>query len=346
MKKLYLPLLLLCLAFTSKAQTYYPMFGYDHYWYVNYYAEGSSTRETSTFYNELIYHSNSDTVINNKIYYKTNLSGIIQYYGPVDTNVYFREDTTAKQVWILTKDTTKENLIYDYSLQTGDSVYLTFNPADSPTYYAPVTGWFFVDSVKTVSIYAGPRKALFLTNPKKSYDTDDYKTPPVVEWIEQVGSPIMPDYSQQLIDGDVGFENFWNYAYILLCSFDTSNKIYHSHALDSLFIQFTPSSYEDSDSCSLHIFGGINRVIKPNLFLQLSPNPSTNNIQLTTTLPHPSITQVFIYNIYGQIVYSSATPASSINFQSTINVTQLTAGIYFVRLSVNDSAGLSSFVKE
>jgi hypothetical protein len=330
---------LLFFAFTSEAQLYYPMFGYHHTWYVDNAEPSTTPRSQNDNLQYNIMDASGDTLINNKQYFKARIYHN-SYIYPFDTILFFREDTILQQVWILLNDTGKEKLLYDYSLNQGDSIYLDFDFQDSSTIYYTKTGWYHVDSAKTVAIYGGARKALFLSNPNNLYNSLLFRNYPELEWIEQVGSTIMPDYTQHDIDNaDAHIWGYWwNFYYILLCSFDDSDKIYHNPVFNYI-------GYSDSDSCLLSFNSGIMSINTISLDAKLYPNPCTDMLQLTAQLPQTSFAEVEIYNVTGIKIFDLQITPPNVTFQSAINVSQFPPGMYFVRLSTSDAFEMSKFVK-
>lgn len=344
MHKFCLILSLLFFALTSQAQQYYPMFGYHHTWYVAYRAETTSPRSQTDDLLYTIMDANGDTVINNKQYFKAKLYRDNYLYS-YDTTLYFREDTTLQEVWILQNDSGKEKLIYNYSLNKGDSMYLDFDFQDSSTtLYYTRTGWYHVDSTGIINIYTGQRKALYLSNPKNTYNLLLFPNYPEQVWIEGIGSTIMPDYTQHDIN-NANAQNwayYWDFYYILLCSFDDSIKNYHNGRLD--YYLYT---YSDADSCELTIdnTAGIASINKPDLNVKLLPNPCEDVLQINAYLPQSSFAEIEVFNITGVKIFDSQISDPSITFQSAIDVSQFSPGMYFMRLSTTNAFGMSKFVK-
>ncbi len=344
MKKFSLILSLLSFVFTSRGQQYYPMFGYHHTWYVGYRAATSSPRSQIDDLVYTIMDATGDTIINNKQYFKAKLYWDNYLYS-YDTTLYFREDTTLQEVWILQNDSGKEKLIYNYSLNKGDSIYLDFDFQDSSTtYYYTRTGWYHVDSTATVNILTGQRKALFLSNPNNGYDPLLFTSYPEQEWIEGIGSTIMPDYTQHDIN-NAGAQ-YWgylsNFYYMLICSFDNNTKNYHAY-----WIYRSSYTYTDSDSCELSIdnTSGIAGINKPDLDMNLFPNPCDDLLQINAYLPQTSYAKVEIFNVTGIKIFDRQIMYPNTTFQSAIDVSRFPSGMYFVRLSTSDAFEMSKFVK-
>ncbi len=125
-----------------------------------------------------------DTLINFRPYSKV----YTHRAAYIDTSFYFiREDTAEKKIWLLNYDFMSERILYDFSLNTGDSIYLTFGDTVwdlNPLYK---TGYYKVDSVININTLAGSRKTLYLRN---HHNVDKV----VLKWTEGVGSQISPVY--------------------------------------------------------------------------------------------------------------------------------------------------------
>ena len=66
-----------------------------------------------------------------------------------------------------------EELLYDFSLEEGDSVYLKFKC------WASGWDWYYIDSVRTVNFFSVDRKVWYLNN--------HFPESPVIIWIEGIG---------------------------------------------------------------------------------------------------------------------------------------------------------------
>src|ERR1044071_6476015 len=137
MKKLLLALFSIAL-FTAQGQNYIPLLGDTTEWNVvlNVFPV---MRERSVFD---IFEGNhrawGDTVINGLNY---------KFFDQLwwSQIAYLREDTSTQKVWFLENTASSELLLYDFSLNQNDSVFLTF-----PNYIfgdAFPNGWYYVDSV-------------------------------------------------------------------------------------------------------------------------------------------------------------------------------------------------------
>jgi len=325
---------------------YYRMFGYNHSWNVTQLIIVASPRNSSFEfwpYHTMTTLANDTSRLFGKLYYKATLD-----YA-TDTE-FFREDTIGQKVWILTDSSGDEKLLYDFYLQKGDSAYLSFNVLDKSKGYYLKTGWYFVDSVKTVNIYAGARKALFLSNPHNNFDSiaNQYPNDSVhklleLEWIEQIGSTIMPDYLQQ----DITFYGFqfdvnWGFYDILMCSNTDNGKIYHSHVFDDL------NDYID-DSCDILL--GINQLSVNNSQITLYPNPTTGLVTISST---KNISNITVTNLLGQIILAQPNPLSAMGGLVSdkiggpgvrqIDLSPYPAGMYFITVTSGGETETSKII--
>lgn len=220
-------------------QSYIPILGNTNEWYVHMQGVGGS--ETTK------YSIITDTIFNS-IEYKVYRGDMIMDY----TQNYVREDSINERVYlrysidsIQTYIDTSEILLYDFSMNVGDSINYK-RQTDSI--------WCYVDSIVLVSTNAGYRNKYYL----HYYDPLEYYTMNI-EWIEGVGS---------LIE--------FNYPYVtdyfslnsLNCFFRNGIKIYQSDfsaSLGDCNIETSINSYTNQ------------------IEIQLYPNPAQENITIKAT---------------------------------------------------------------
>ena len=144
------------------AQTNYSMLSHSSEWHVTYCSNGCITD---------IYFVNSDTIFNGKNY------KVLDGYHFISKTFWLREDLLLKQVFMSFVQNTerKEVLLYDFSLNTGDSIIIN-NPISPLT---PNMGYFHVDSTTTINLNGKNLKMLFLSS-------NNYSNKPI--WIESIGS--------------------------------------------------------------------------------------------------------------------------------------------------------------
>ncbi len=92
------------------------------------------------------------------------------YYGfqePIKGSGY-REDTATRRIYYRAAPNYPEKLIYDFSIQEGDSIYISESRL-----------WLYVDSIRTKTFFEKERKVYYLTN-------KEWEAQPI--WIEGIGS--------------------------------------------------------------------------------------------------------------------------------------------------------------
>ncbi len=263
-----------------------------------------------------------DTLILGNSYKK-----IKEYWMPTfNYQAFVREDTATKKVWYILKDSTTEKILYDFSLQQGDSIYLWFNNYSS---YLK-KGWYHVDSVKAISIQAGNRKILFLTNPNNPPFTNNQS--PILQWIEGVGSTISPLYP--ILNWNYNYPYWFNcsdYSHDVTCSFLNGIRQYHNTCYDS----YLSTQYMSwiVDSCTFEILSGVkeNKSFISNF--GFSPNPSQNITTVYFELNKSSEIYLSISNVLGMKVREIGlgnlpSGKHAIPLQSDIS-----AGVYFLTIS-------------
>jgi hypothetical protein len=196
MKKIILILSgLMILHMTSSGQDYIPTVIEGNSWDVmitNQYMPFDSSWFTTT------YIMTGDTTINSLVYkkmYYTDTSGI--HYQSC-----MREDANRK-VWQNEYGTSNEILMYDYTLQAGDSVLLG--------YMEPMSIYMHVDSVTSIEIDGNARQRFWLSVSDGNYTAYE-------NWIEGIGSNrgILTSGSEYFVGG-----HYW-----LLCMSQNSELIY------------------------------------------------------------------------------------------------------------------------
>lgn len=148
------------------AQTYFPILNNYSEWHVTNCYFGCLTDK---------YYNIGDTIINGLHY-----SFLDKYH--YNKNFVIREDTTTRKVYmrlLAEPSTTKEYLLYDFSLQVNDTMFVS-NPGSPFPKYA---GNFIVDSIKVRPLVNGNRKFFYL----HSLDTTISVTKNTV-WVEGIGS--------------------------------------------------------------------------------------------------------------------------------------------------------------
>ena len=339
MKKQVLTLaLLLALALAGRGQSYYPMSD-NCLWSVS---------------NDK-YVTAGDTLIGGQIYLKIyRQSGVQSFNFDLSQAQYFgaiRNDSVGKRVygylpagtWIRAlnsyaeyqTDTDREVLLYDFSLEYGDTV----------TYYAIGNSHCAVECTaicsETVDIpvgwsqysaiyhhYADSDSLVYLTDNtalRQFFLTGIGNYSPNNVWIEGVGG----------IHGFGEGDHLWYQdasTQMVLCFTNRFGASYH-----------TAFDFDNNpEDCFSNGFGG-DVTEKPRLKVSLFPNPVTNTLHIKTTPSARQLTKVQIYNGTGNCVFANS--LSSMEVENAIDVSSLPQGVYFIKLFSQTNCFTVKFVK-
>lgn len=220
-----------------------------------------------------------------------------------------REDSVARQIFLL-DSTGMERLIYDFSLQPGDTCYCSY---DSPT-----EGYVVIDSIThaiTEQSWCADSIELSLANPRIFHVRPNLGQP--IFWIEGIGS-----YTE-LRDSD---GMFW-YQTFLLCHFDeTGERDYH----------FRYGDCSDPESCFDYV--GIADDFAHQI--NISPNPFTDRFTVTIETPAIGIEEIRVLNLNGQLI--ARYPLNGLTSR-TIDLSSLATGVWLI--SLTDKEGQISVQK-
>lgn len=237
---------------------------------------------------------------------------------------FIREDTAAQKVYFRDNTGAPEILLYDFSMQVGDSIYIDFIASQGNFYY---TGNYRLDSIGTTTIQAGQRRAFYL-----NCHTCSNMYPLV--WIEGVGTKIDVVYPY--------FENWQSYGWFtpcqeyqhnsmqfLICFEQSNTKTYY----DSCALQIAMSNgcIMFTDSCH---YGNIcSSIQERNVISSLSvqPNPSVSTITLSMDLSSPADVSIYVWDIYGRrSVLNENVKLDTGRNEKQIDLSMLGSGIYML----------------
>jgi hypothetical protein len=166
MKNLYLKFLLLCFATSAFSQNYHPLIKPSKYWDVMYHDNSICGYASGGRY----FFDGTDTLINGQIYQVIKAYPIISlnqgpYCPPFAVNAsiagsnnshLIREDTVTQRIYVLKTQTNTEDLLYDFTLLSGDTLH---------SQYAGMGMQLVVISVSTDTLFNGDvRKVIYLDN--------------------------------------------------------------------------------------------------------------------------------------------------------------------------------------
>jgi hypothetical protein len=219
-----------------------------------------------------------------------------------------REDVPAKKIYYYEADSGLEKLLYDFTLNIGDTAYTNFYGSMGDTVHYIVTD---IDSVLVNTSYN--KRLIIEPLPTSTLEAV------AGNWIEGIGSEAGP-----LNYYITGFE----YIHELVC-FGVNN-----------INKYSLATWPPAPEC--HFLVGIGEMEDNKISLVVSPNPT--NGSLTLSLSCKDILTIEIADLSGKIILSqSKTEFSS----TTIDLSGFAKGVYLVRLrDTNGNSVTKKIVKE
>jgi hypothetical protein len=201
----------------------------------------------------------------------------VQYYGIPNLDCvagYLREDTAARQVYFMDNQFGVEELLYDFSMQPGDSITINFA---SPGFYQ--NGIYILDSISPINLISGVHRLFFLHNSLNPPQMGQ------LQWIEGVGNPGNLLYQKSANFGGGLFAGCgWppdminRYSSdILTCFYQGTEKIYFDSCAHAVaFSQQGSQWFSYVDSCVYWNLGGSVEEINGLTSINAAPNPADN----------------------------------------------------------------------
>lgn len=240
-------------------------------------------------YSDAREYTTTDTVIDS-LTYKTVMHE--EYFQPCLFG-FMREDTATRRVYFRSHQDTAEYLLYDFGMQPGDSINLAF-PQPTMLYLA---GWYKLDSIRSVTITSGVRRAFYYSHP--------FMPSPFIA-IESVGWQGAINYRESVISllgGPFGMCPGLHHQFtqFLIC-FNHSSHVYFDSCAYTLATQLVGQGVQLTDSCSFSYFiGGIAENNTPGSF-SLQPNPAVYSVRLSLELQQQAVTTIRIGDLTGRLV--------------------------------------------
>ncbi len=270
----------------------------------------------------LTYRLGSDTSLCNKTYQR-----ILQSSTDTTGSGLIRQKTSRRIGFIRTENskvffkktdkcTDKEYLMYDFGLKKGDSIYCGYTSELSID-----TTKFYVRDVDSI-VYEGikrKRLKVFFNEYNNCLPT----LPPCPEvynmsWIEGIGTSSFGGFYPYMC-----FKNVCEEIIYFICYEENGVTKYQNPEFPNCSAFRTP----------------INEINKPDLKVYLRTNTVTNNLMIDNA--ENEKIDVFIVNTLGQILMTK-TVGESIN---SLNINQLSNGIYLAIFSKNNQRRVEKFVK-
>ena len=316
MRKLISTILLagfIALGYSTKAQTsvYYPFPDSNAVWGMS----GGCTDPNCGDYSYIKYYYDGDTIIEG-IYYKKVAAVVLPLTSGNCCTVpeglgagFLRQDIAEKKVYWRNQWTNGDTLLYDFTLNVGDTLNSFLNYPDPWT--EPKT----ILSIDSVLVGTSYRKRF-------NIDTNIFRTEYTYSIIEGVGST----------DGFSGVHenNAWQFGISLTCFSENGNLVY------------TPQNNPDTIPCGDLPVAVNDLPQQSGEIVSIFPNPASEKITLTckeSSLP----LKVIIYDMLGrkqlEIEKNIECPE--------IDISGLPQGIYFLRAENNKSLlTIKKFVKQ
>ncbi len=248
-----------------------------------------------------------DTLIDGKHYQ------FLNFYH-FNNNFVIREEVDSGKVYMRIPPEPSQNfdhLIYDFSLEVGDSINVLNPAAPAP----PSPGYYYVDSVKYQNLYADTRKVLYLSQRDERGDGYNFTL-----WIEGIGSGSLINTPGSAPDTTgIGF---------LKCYYKDQQAYY----IDDTDTSFAPCQ---SYFTSLEEVSTVNELF-------IYPNPANNEIWLNIKKADgETVVGASVYDFSGRVVLEGIILSDSSNI---IDISQLPSGIYLLKLHGSESFG-TTFIK-
>ncbi|MEP7169032.1 MAG: T9SS type A sorting domain-containing protein [Bacteroidota bacterium] len=344
MKKLYTLLIIISCSHTSKAQVYYPMLDSSvNIWYYTFnILPVSPVNITSNaqlcnygsfgFGPSVKYYTQGDTVINSLSYKQLIFDNYFSTGGC--TYGYIREDTSSKKIYFMDNIFSPEILMYDFSLQTGDTISLNFLFS---AYWQ--NGVYTVDSIVVKQFTCGNRNVFYLNCHNCSFSM------PMI-WVESIGNQGDLIYTHSSNFQSAGWfsscsSSFpmqfpYDFIQILTC-FEHIPKMY----IDSCCLQvaLNNSCIQFADSCNYwNICSSIEELGFVKSF-SVSPNPAKEEITLTIETNKKTEAVFILRDITGkEIIISKENKILSGNKSFKLDINHLENGLYIIECRMKEGS--------
>ena len=277
MKKIILIFLGLFVVHNCYNQDYLPMLGDSNVWYILSMPEGYMTEIIQTV---------GVAIIEDKKYIITDYAG------------YLHEDTIEKKVNMLNTWWDKEILLYDFSLQKGDSILL--QKIDNGGVIVDHSK-YIIDSISPFQLIGIESRAIYLTGEPRNRGKIEH--PVWIEGIGSLGNLIYPEFGPDI----------WNFGE-LACFYKNGELLYQSSLSKELGRCDVNTPYINSKYSSL---------------INIFPNPFKESISIEGLPPEPF--SIEIYDILGRIIHNVYLKSG--DTQHRISTNKLQQGLYILRIN-------------
>jgi hypothetical protein len=273
-------------------------------------------------------YTGQDTLIN-AVKYKTIIAGnhsTSSYclYG------FMREDTSLKKIYFKDTANTPELLLYDFSMQVGDTINLQF--FNSGSYFE--NGRYRLDSITAITIQAGARRVFYLSCDTCTQSSGQH----ILSWVESIGFPGDVIYPYSINEGGfcechpllpyMGTSNN-TFSQMLNC-FEHATKVYY----DTAFA--TPN-----DTCYYCRFcgGGIPEITSLKSF-ELAPNPANKSITVSMEISNADNFELYVRDLTGKDLLNkiSLGKLGKGSYTKALDISSLSSGFYFLECRNNEGS--------
>ena len=235
---------------------------------------------------------------------------------------YVREDSAQKRIYFLDNLFNPEIVLYDFSLQTADTLTINF-VVNSPLH---PSGVYRVDSISNFILPAGMSRIFYL-NGSNGGNT--------LLWIEGVGCPESFIYPYSYNDFGYYFQSCSGMQHLaeqFLSCFSHNSKVY----FDTCAFQLAQSpGYIYFDSCSYTNYSsGVNLVNNKSSDVEFTQ--SGNKLFASFNDVEKQNISLDIYNINGQSIYSKSFVLNPNESRKGMEIGLFIAGIYLVVCKTNN----------
>lgn len=245
---------------------------------------------------------------------------------------YLREDTTTRKIYFQDVNNTPEVLLYDFSMQVGNTIAINFY--NTGGYFS--TGNYTLDSIEPVLIKAGVRRAFYLSSPNNPPNR------PLI-WIESVGNraDILYTYSANM--PSMGWFSMYCQGFpydnfsIMTC-FSHNQIVFFDSCAHQTALAEPCLGY--IDTCHYgNICGSAEEISSVSSFA-VFPNPAASNVSIEMNVLLSDEFEIYIWDITGKRAKKKIglgqLPQGE--FSQKINVSHLADGFYLVECRTKDNS--------
>lgn len=310
-----------CIFFTEENAGYYPLLDSINIWHMfedfcPVKRENEELISSHDCYCSM-YYTDNDTVVDG-IHYRNLRS---TWFYP-SLQGFIREDVIHRKVYFRFHEDNSEIILYDFSLQTGDSIPINFK------YQSYLSGYYRLDSIKVATVSGFARRIFFLNQTTGTY-------PGNLVWIEGIGNPQIPFYPFRWNEEGCAYlqcPTIYNpipYAESFVTCFEHEQRVFfdscaYENALLNWCIQI-------DDPCNYYnICGAVEEIKSLNSF-SIQPNPASGVFSFTLDVKKNDAFTISLININGKSLQEiNLGKIQTGVFSKDVNIAALSPGVYFI----------------